>query len=336
MRARGRPGLTALVDVSGVRGPPRPYHLGFLLGPRINAGGRIGNSTLGAKLLLEADDIRAGEIAAMLDRLNRERRVVESATLEAAEAEAEAALARAGRGAAIVVAGAGWHPGVVGLVAARLRERHSRPAFAIALDGETGTGSGRSVPGVDLGSAVREAVALGLAIKGGGHAMAAGVTIAAANIAAFGHFLEERLASAVLDADARDGLDIDASLTAGGVTAELAGQLERAGPFGSGNPEPVFALAAHRVLEVGEVGTGHVRFVAASGDGSRIGGIAFRASGRPLGQLLATSRGAPLHLAGTVGVDHGGAGDRAQLRLVDAADPTLGSDAACHDRPRSV
>ena len=177
MRARGRPGMTALLDCARLNEPPRPYHLGFLLGPRINAGGRIGDASLGAKLLLTADPDEAARIAAELDRLNGERRLVEKATLEAAERQVLESQAIEGERAVIVVGAEGWHPGVVGLVAARLRERFDRPAFAIAFAGGTGTGSGRSVPGIDLGRAVQEAVLAGLLEKGGGHAMAAGVTL---------------------------------------------------------------------------------------------------------------------------------------------------------------
>src|SRR5436190_15039981 len=186
MRRREHVGLTALMDAARLTGPPECWHLGFLLGPRINAGGRIGRADLGARLLLENDATEAGAMAAELDRLNRERQTIEQATLAQAEAEAMAALGIEEKGAVVVTAGQGWHPGVVGLVAARLKERYGRPAFAIALEpGGIGTGSGRSITGVDLGSAVRRAVTMGLLLKGGGHAMAAGVTIAPDKLAAF-------------------------------------------------------------------------------------------------------------------------------------------------------
>ncbi|MFL6973300.1 MAG: single-stranded-DNA-specific exonuclease RecJ, partial [Xanthobacteraceae bacterium] len=198
MRRRERVGLTALMDVSRMSGPPEPWHLGFLLGPRINAGGRIGRADLGVSLLLEEDAVAAASIAAELDRLNRERQVIEQATLAEAEAEATAALGLDENGAVVVTAGQNWHVGVVGLVAARLKERFGRPAFAIALDqNHIGTGSGRSVVGVDIGQAVRRAVGEGLLLKGGGHAMAAGVTLAKDRLAPFRAFLEETLGAAV-------------------------------------------------------------------------------------------------------------------------------------------
>ena len=192
MRARGRPGLTALMDAAGADGPPRPYHLGFLVGPRINAGGRIGDAALGAKLMLMRDPVEAAQIAVELDRLNRERMAIEVATVAEAEAEALASMGLEEEGACVITAGDGWHPGVVGLVAARLKERLRRPAFAIAFNGEIGTGSGRSIQGVDLGRAVRAAVEKGLLAKGGGHAMAAGVTIEKARLGEFRAFMKRR------------------------------------------------------------------------------------------------------------------------------------------------
>ena len=197
MRERGRPGLAALFDVAGADGPPRPYHLGFLIGPRINAGGRIGDAALGVRLLATPTISRRATIAAELDRLNRARQQIEIAALEEAEAEALAALGLEERGAAVVVAGEGWPPGVVGLVAARLKERFDRPAFALALSRREATGSGRSIAGVDLGRVVRAAVEAGLLIKGGGHAMAAGVTLERGRLGDLRAFLEERLAAPV-------------------------------------------------------------------------------------------------------------------------------------------
>lgn len=197
LRQRRRPGLTALMDVARMDGPPRPFHLGFLIGPRINAGGRIGDATLGTRLLITRDPVEAQIIAAELDRLNSERQEVERNIVATAESEAEAALGLGDDAAVIVVSGAGWHPGVVGLVASRLKERFQRPAFAIAFTGDTGTGSGRSIPGVDLGRAVREAVEDGLLLKGGGHAMAAGLTVERARLGDLRAHLETRLAEDV-------------------------------------------------------------------------------------------------------------------------------------------
>src|SRR5437016_10135517 len=204
LRRRDNAGLTALMDVARLGGPPEPWHLGFLLGPRINAGGRIGRATLGVDLLMQDDASECARLAAELDRLNRERQTIEIATVAQAEAEAMAALGVEEKGAVVVTAADGWHPGVVGLVAARLKERFGRPAFAIALEpGGVGTGSGRSITGVDLGRAVRQAVSAGLLVKGGGHAMAAGVTLRKDALSAFRAFLEDSLASAV-DAARRD------------------------------------------------------------------------------------------------------------------------------------
>ena len=319
MARRGRPGLAALFDVAGAEGSPTPFHLGYLVGPRINAGGRIGDSALGARLLLTEDPVAAAAIAADLDRLNRERRVIELAAVEEAEAEALAALA--GHDPAVVVAAAeGWHPGIVGLVAARLRERFDRPAFAIALSGGSGTGSGRSIPGADLGDAVRQALAQGLVLKGGGHAMAAGVTLQGGAVAAFRDFLAGHFAEAVGRSRAEARLDIDATLGAGAATPELIGGLDAAGPFGAGAPEPVVALPGHRVVDHGTMGDGHLRATLAARDGSRIRAVAFRAAGTPLGQGIAEARGRLVHAAGTLTVNRWGGGQgRAELRLLDAA-----------------
>ena len=323
MRARGRPGLRALMDIAGADGPPRPYHLGFLVGPRINAGGRIGDAALGAKLLLTRDEAEAARIAADLDRLNRERQVVEVATVEAAEAEALLALGLEEKGALVITAAEGWHPGVVGLVASRLKDRFARPAIAIALNGAVGTGSGRSIPGVDLGRAIRAAVEAGVLVKGGGHAMAAGLTVRTERLGDLRAFLEAHLASAVTQARGAAGLAIDAALSAAGATPALLETLERAGPFGAGNPEPVFVFPGHRIASASEVGNGHLRVQAQSGDGTRLNAIAFRAANGPLGALLLKSRGEALHLAGTLSADRWGGQTRVQLRLLDAALPVL-------------
>lgn len=319
MHARERPGLRALFDVARADGPPRPYHLGFLIGPRINAGGRIGDAALGARLLLEQDEGEAQRIATELDRLNSERQAIEVATVEEAVAEAMASLGRHDEGSVIVTASDHWHPGVMGLVAARLKDRFQRPVFAIAFTGKNGSGSGRSLIGVDLGRAVRAAVDAGILIKGGGHAMAAGVTIERERLGDFRAFMESYLVQSVSAARENDVLLIDAALAPAAARAELVRDIEQAGPFGAGNPEPVFAFSSVRLVDVAEVGTGHVRFRAKSGDGSMLQGIAFRAAQDPLGQTLLRSRGENMHLAGTLSLDHWGGGERVQLRLIDAA-----------------
>jgi single-stranded-DNA-specific exonuclease len=325
MRRREHVGLTALMDAARLTGPPECWHLGFLLGPRINAGGRIGRADLGVRLLLEEDPAEAGAMAAELDRLNRERQTIEQATLAQAEAEAMAALGIEEKGAVVVTAGQGWHPGVVGLVAARLKERYGRPAFAIALEpGGIGTGSGRSITGVDLGAAVRHAVATGLLIKGGGHAMAAGVTIAPDKLAAFRAYLEETLAEAVEAARREDALLIDGAVTAAGASVAMLTDIARAGPFGAGQPDPVFAVPSHTIAYAEEVGQAHVRARLRAGDGTMLNAIAFRAAGKPLGNALIANRGRNVHTAGTLSIDRYQGDERVQFRLMDLAttDPT--------------
>jgi single-stranded-DNA-specific exonuclease len=320
MRRRENVGLTALMDAARMSGPPECWHLGFLLGPRINAGGRIGRADLGAQLLLERDPTESARIAAELDRLNRERQAMEQTMLAEAEAEALAALGVDEKGAVVVTAAAGWHPGVVGLIAARLKERFGRPAFAVALEpGGLATGSGRSIPGVDLGQIVRRAVSEKLLLKGGGHAMAAGVTLRHDALAAFRAFLEERLTGAVEIARQDDSLLIDGAVTAGGANPELIATLAQAGPYGAGNPEPVIALPSHTLIYADEVGQAHVRARFRSGDGAVINAIAFRALNQPLGQALLQYRGQAVHAAGTLALDRWNGTERVQLRLIDFA-----------------
>jgi single-stranded-DNA-specific exonuclease len=320
LRRREHVGSTALMDVARLSGPPEPWHLGFLLGPRINAGGRIGRADLGVRLLLEEDATEAGRIAAELDRLNRERQQIEIATLAEAEAEALAALGLEEKGAVVVTAGQGWHPGVVGLVAARLKERYGRPAFAIALEaGGTGTGSGRSIPGVDLGRVVRQAVTDGMLLKGGGHAMAAGITLRKDALSAFRGFLEEILGAAVAAARRDATLKIDGAVSAGGFNLQLAELLARAGPYGAGHPEPMLALPGHVLAYADPVGENHIRVRLKSGDGKFVNGIAFRAIGQPLGHALLDNRGRAMHVAGNIAIDRWQGEERVQLRIADAA-----------------
>jgi single-stranded-DNA-specific exonuclease len=320
LRRREHIGLTALMDAARLSGPPEPWHLGFLLGPRINAGGRIGRADLGVRLLLEEDPSEAARIAGELDRLNRERQQIEQATLVEAEAEALAALGLEEKGAVVVTAGQGWHPGVVGLVAARLKERYGRPAFAIALEaGGIGTGSGRSIAGVDLGQAVRRAVHEGLLVKGGGHAMAAGITLKKDALGAFRAFLEETLAASVELARRDSTLKIDGAVSAGGFNLELAALLSRAGPYGAGNPEPLLALPSHTIAYADPVGENHIRVRFRSGDGKFVNAIAFRAAGQPLGQALMDNRGRAVHAAGFIAIDRWQGEERVQMRLIDLA-----------------
>lgn len=325
MRRRDHVGHTALMDVSRLNGPPEAWHLGFMLGPRINAGGRIGRADLGVRLLLEGDVSEAARIAAELDRLNTERRVIEQAAEAQAEAEALASLGLEDKGSVIVTASEGWHPGVVGLVAARLKEKFARPAFAIALEpGGIGTGSGRSIGGVDLGRAVRQAVADGLLMKGGGHAMAAGVTLRKEKLAEFRAYLDSALAHDVAQSRHVNEIFIDGAITARSATPELAATLNRAGPFGSGNPEPVVALPSHQLVFADEVGQTHLRLRFKAGDGAMVNAIAFRAVGQKLGNALLAQRGQVLHVAGSLAVDRYQGTERVQLRVLDVAVPDQG------------
>jgi single-stranded-DNA-specific exonuclease len=325
MRRRDHVGHTALMDVSRLNGPPEAWHLGFMLGPRINAGGRIGRADLGVRLLLEADISEAARIAGELDRLNGERRVIEQMAVEQAEAEALASLGIEEKGAVIVTAAEGWHPGVVGLVASRLKEKFSRPAFAIALEpGGIGTGSGRSIAGVDLGKAVRQAVKDGLLLKGGGHAMAAGVTLRKEKLSEFRATMETMLADDVAQSSHLNELFVDGAVSARGVTPELAATLNRAGPFGAGNPEPVLALPSHQLVCADEVGEGHLRVRFKSGDGAIVNGIAFRSIGQKLGNALLAHRGQSLHVAGSLAVDRWQGSERVQFRVQDVAVPEQG------------
>ena len=320
LRRREQPGLVSLMDVARLSGPPEAWHLGFLLGPRINAGGRIGRADLGVRLLLETDPIEAAKIAAELDRLNRERQAIEQESLAQAEAEAMAALGIEEKGAVVITAAEGWHPGVVGLIAARLKEKFGRPAFAIALEpGGIGTGSGRSIAGVDIGRAVRRAVAEGLLVKGGGHAMAAGVTLRKGALAQFRAFLEAALSADVTTARRANGLMIDGAVSAAGANLELVAMIERAAPFGSGNPEPVIALPAHTVTYAEEVGQAHMRVRLKSADGASVNAIAFRAAGQKLGTALLNNRGRQVHAAGSFVIDRWQGEERVQFRLTDIA-----------------
>jgi single-stranded-DNA-specific exonuclease len=322
MRARRRIGLSALLDAAGLAQPPECWHLGFLAGPRINAGGRIGDAALGSRLLLTADPVEAARIAAELERLNRERQEIEKAAVEEACAQAEHFLAGNPEAPVIVTTASAWHPGIVGLVAARLKERFGRPAFALAVNGGGDlVGSARSIPGADLGRAVRAAVEAGIVLKGGGHAMAAGVTLAAAERERFTAFISARLAESVSQAFVGDALLIDATLTAGGARPELFAAIERAGPFGAGQPEPVFAFASHRVVDVREVGNGHVRMRLKGGDGAILNAVAFRAAGQPLGRAMMKALGGDAHVAGTLCLDRWGGAERVELRVCDMAAP---------------
>ena len=322
MRLRGNTGLKALADAAALAVAPTPYHLGFVLGPRINAGGRIGDAGLGARLLATGDEMEAARIAVLLDKLNRERKAIETHMLEEAVARAEQ-LIEADPDVPLLLIGAdGWHKGVVGLVASRLTDRFHRPSCVIAWNeaGE-GTGSLRSIAGVDIGTAVRAAVADGHLVKGGGHAMAAGLTVARGQLEALQAFLAQRLVQATGAARAAVSLDIDGALTPATVTDEFFALLERAGPYGQGNPQPRFAFPAHRVKFAKVVGENHVRCVLEAGDGSRLDAVAFRAADQAVGAALLASSGLPLHVAGHLRRDTWNGREKRELLIEDVADP---------------
>ncbi|MCP5433437.1 MAG: single-stranded-DNA-specific exonuclease RecJ [Alphaproteobacteria bacterium] len=316
------PGLKALAEVANAEGAPSVYHAGYLLGPRVNAGGRIGRASLGAELLSTDDPAAARERAVALDGYNRERQAIERVILDEA-----LDLCRRRWGDAlppvVTLASASWHPGVVGIVAGRLKERLRRPVIVIGLDGEgpaaTGKGSGRSIHGVDLGGAVAEARAEGLLRAGGGHAMAAGLTLAAESLPALEAFLAERLAAPVAAALAGDCLTVDGVLTPRGADGALLAHIERVGPYGAGNPEPVFALPRLRVDWAREVGEGHLQLALADETGARLDAIAFRARGTALGTALADRTGRLFHLAGRLKADRYRGEGRIRLQIEDAA-----------------
>jgi single-stranded-DNA-specific exonuclease len=313
---RGNPGLRALADVASVKEAPGAYHAGFILGPRINAGGRIGEAGLGARLLATDDEAEAAAIAQRLDGLNRERQAVEATVLDAAAVIA----ADGGPDAALVLAaGDGWHPGVIGIVAGRLKERFNRPALVVSFDGEVGTGSGRSIPGANLGAAVIAARQAGLLVKGGGHAMAAGFTVERPRLKDLEDFLAERLAAA-MDADALvPRLRLDGAIQTSGATRELVAALERVAPFGAGNPEPRLVVSGARIVRADVVGGDHVRCILTGEDGGRLKAIAFRVLDGALGPALLDHDGAPFHFAGRLRSDTWQGRNDVQLFIDDAA-----------------
>ena len=317
MAARQNLGMSALIEASRLVKPPSCRDLGFALGPRINAGGRVGKSDLGVRLLTCTDPEEARTIAAELDRLNEERRAIEMLVCEQAEA-----LAKEQADAPVItVMSGGWHQGVIGIVAGRLKERFGRPALVIAeCDDGTGKGSGRSISGVDLGAAVLAAKDSGLLLAGGGHAMAAGLTLPAGGLQAFQEFINDRLAADVEKARGDRALLLDALLAPGGVAAPLCDALDAAGPYGAGWPSPRVAAGPARLIKTGIVGDGHVRGFAAGDDGKSFKWIAFRSAGTDLGQaLLSSPTDARWWLAGTIKRDEWNGGNYAEMHLEDAA-----------------
>ena len=316
MAKRDNTGMAALIDASRLKRAPLCSDLGFALGPRINAGGRVGESTLGVRLLTTGDGDEARTIAQQLSDLNEDRRAIEAAVQEAAEAQVASQHNRS----VLIAAGEGWHPGVIGIVAGRIKEKYGRPAIVIALDGEEGKGSGRSVVGVDLGAAIIAARGEGLLRAGGGHAMAAGLTVAAEQVEALSDWLEAKLEADVAKASATRTTVLDLSVAPSGLTPDLVRSLERAGPYGVGWPGPRVAVGPVRLVKADVVGNGHVRIIASGQDGARFKGIGFRMAESDLGQaLLHNAAHRSLWLAGRVKIDDWGNRPSAELHLEDAA-----------------
>ena len=319
MAGRHRPGLQALSDVARLDTAPAAYHLGFVLGPRVNAGGRIGKADLGARLLASADLNEARAMAERLDQLNTERRDVEAAVRAAAMDQAETR----GLDAPLVwAAGEGWHPSVVGIVASRLKEATNRPAIVIGLDGNEGKGSGRSVSGVDLGASIQRLAAEGLLIKGGGHKMAAGLTVARDQLEPAMARLSELLARQGAGDAGPSDLRLDGLLMPGAATVELVEQIESAGPFGAGAPGPRYVFPDMAISFAKRVGDSHLKLRFGDGIGAQMDAIAFGAFDGPLGPAVENHGGARFHLAGRLDINTWGGRQNVQLRLEDAARAT--------------
>ncbi len=324
MAKRGNIGLAALADVARLKEIPGAYHLGFLLGPRVNAGGRVGQADLGARLLSSEDSHEVGALALRLDEFNAERRAIEREVLDQAIARIEGIYGpdRKGLPSALVVESEGWHVGVIGIVASRLVERYGRPAFVIGMDGALGKGSGRSVRGVDLGAAVIAARQSGLLVNGGGHAMAAGLTVNRDSLPDLARFLDQRIAPQLGEAPPVRELGIDAALAPAAATQELVEMVDRAGPFGAGNALPRFAFTSVRVSYAQPVGEGHVRCTLIGAERGRVDAIAFRAQQSALGPALLDSARPVLHVAGALRIDRYGGRESVRLQIDDAAAST--------------
>ena len=317
LRRRGNAGLAALADAAGLGERLDSYHAGFILGPRVNAGGRVGQADLGARLLASDDPVEARAIAQQLEALNAERRDIEARVLAQAVNQVESGDARA---PLVFAAGEGWHPGVIGIVASRLKERYGRPACVAAVADGIGKGSGRSVPGFALGPAVIAARQAGLLLNGGGHAMAAGFTVAAERLAELRDFLAERVLAALGSDGLAPELRVDGLVAAPAATPDLVSLVARLGPFGAGNPEPRFALANQRIVRSDIVGGQHVRCILADGGGpARLKAIAFRCLEAELGPALLQGQGSGFHLAGHLRADDWQGREGVQLIIDDAA-----------------
>ncbi|MCL8000288.1 single-stranded-DNA-specific exonuclease RecJ [Brucella sp. 21LCYQ03] len=321
-RSQSNAGLAALGRVARIGEPLNVFHLGYLIGPPINAGGRIGDAGLGARLLTLDDSTAADPIAVELDRLNQERQAMEAEMLIEAEAEASLELSGGAGASVIVTASDRWHPGIVGLLASRLKEKARRPAFAISFNANgIGSGSGRSITGLDLGKLVRGAMERGLLVKGGGHAMAAGITIERAKLGALRAYLEEESADTVARLRENQSLSIDGAVAASGATVSLYESLQKAGPFGSAHPQPVLALPHHVLADVRTVGRDHVRVVLRGADGKRVNAIAFRVAEGDLGRFLFNNIGQSVHIVGNLSLNHWNGSVTPQIQILDAAVP---------------
>lgn len=321
MSGWANPGLKALMAVAKAQGPASVFHAGFLLGPRINAGGRIGRSDLGARLLATDDAEEAAALAEELDALNASRKQVEAEVQEAAVRQIERESNQADA-PCLLVAQDGWHPGVIGIVAGRLRERYRKPVMVIGIDraADVGKGSGRSQPGVNLGRAVQAAYEAGLLLSGGGHAMAAGLAVRPAMLPELRDFLCERLAQEAQVAAAEDALEIDALVTARGADRGLWSDFQRLAPFGPGNPEPTFAGADMRIERPMALRGGHVRVTLTDGSGGRLKAVAWRSEDTPAGRRLLQEGGA-IHVAGRLKPDDWNGREGVELEIEDVADP---------------
>jgi single-stranded-DNA-specific exonuclease len=310
-----RPGLSALAAIAKTAAPFTPHHLGFTFGPRINAGGRVGKCTLGMELLSTTDGALAQELAQRLDTHNRERQALESMILDTAAAQA----ATQGNTPFLLVADEGWHPGVVGIVASRLRERFNKPAFVAGFEGGYGRGSARSIPGIDIGVMVRAAHDAGVIESGGGHAMAAGFSLTPDRLEHFREFLVEQFTNTSAAFDAANELLLDAGIAPSGANTALVCELAKAGPYGAGNPEPLLVVLDARVAFADVVGKDHVKLRVVGGDGARLDAISFRSAETPLGLGMLAARGKRIHLVGRLKEDNWNGRARVQLQVEDAA-----------------
>ena len=324
MRHRQNVGLRMLIDTAGLKTAPTPYHLGFVIGPRINAGGRIGDAGLGARLLSMDDEIEADRISQLLDKLNKERKEMENATLEEALAQADYAVDQDPNIPILITGAENWHKGLVGLVSSRLTDKFRRPSLVISWqeNGE-GTGSARSIGGVDLGSVVREAVAQELLVKGGGHAMAAGLTVKREKFEDLKLFLERKLLHGVTQARDKAALMVDGALTPNSVSIDLMDLLDKAGPYGQGNPSPRFVFPSHRINYAKVIGENHIKCTLIASDGSKINAIAFRAVGTPLGDLMLDRSQKTMHIAGQLTRNDWGGREKVELTIDDIALPSM-------------